>query len=77
MARETVITMEGVREYAEGYDVELVVAGDRTYEGDPEPGRVVIRAYNEAKHNSTWIDLEQLLSWLAAHRPDLFPKAAG
>lgn len=50
------VEMEGVREYAEGLPVELL--------RDKETGRPLIRAFNEAGHNCTEIDLLDLLAWL-------------
>ena len=52
------IVMEGVREYCEGMDVRL--------EKNKE-GRWVIDARNEGGHNSTEVDLLDLLQWLQAH----------
>ena len=56
--------MADVREHGEGLDVELA--------HDTEAGgRLVIRAYNEAGHASTAVDLLDLIAWLKANRPDL------
>lgn len=55
------IIMKGVREYGEGEPVAL---------GDQE-GRPVIIASNEAGHNSTSIDLVDVIVWLKANRPEL------
>lgn len=49
------IVMEGVREYCEEMDVKL-----RTSDN----GRLVIVALNEGGHNSTEVDLLDLLEWL-------------
>ena len=49
--------MVGVREYAEGYPVELG--------RDDESGRLVIRATNECGCNCTDIDLQDIVAWLA------------
>lgn len=49
-----IATMQGVREYSEGYQVELWL-----YDG-----RLVIRAYNEASYNETNVDVGDLLEWL-------------
>jgi hypothetical protein len=51
-----IATMEDVREYAEGYPVELW----RNREG-----RVIIRAFNECGNNVTEVDLYDLLEWLS------------
>ena len=56
-----VCEMTGVREYAEEYPVEVWM---------DENGRLVVRAYNEGKHNVTEIDLLDLRNWLAAN-PDV------
>lgn len=50
--------MEGVREYGDGEKVELW--------RDDKTGRLVIRAYNEARYNGTEVDLCDLLRWLLA-----------
>lgn len=50
--------MAGVREYAEGDPVELW--------RDDASGRLVIRARNECGNNSTYVDLLDLLDWVAA-----------
>ncbi len=49
--------MKGVREYCEGYPVELIRDGGT--------GRWVIRAYNEGGNNVTKVDLFDLVDWLA------------
>lgn len=48
--------MEGVREYCEGFPVELGL--------DDETGRLIIRATNEGGANCTDIDLDDLIMWL-------------
>ncbi len=55
--------MDGVREYAEGYAVDLM--------RDPDAGRLVIRATNEGGHNVTHVDLLDLLGWLRMRYPNL------
>jgi hypothetical protein len=52
-----------VREYSEGYDVELGVEEDN--------GREVIIAVNEGGHNITQVDLLDLIAWLKIHKPHL------
>ncbi len=49
--------LAGVREYAEGYGVELV-------RQDATGGRLSIRARNEGGNNETLIDLWDLVDWL-------------
>lgn len=47
----------GVREYGEGYDVELIC-------GASTNGRLSIRAKNEGGNNDTLVDLWDLIEWL-------------
>ena len=49
--------MEGVREYMEGFPVELW--------RHEKTGRLVIRAQNEDHNNATDVDLWDLLGWLS------------
>lgn len=51
------IPLTGVKEYAEGFDVELV-------RGPLTGGRFAIRALNEAGCNETIVDLWDLVDWL-------------
>jgi hypothetical protein len=51
------IVMEGVREYCEEMTVRLRKTN----------GRLVIEARNEGGHNSTEVDLVDLLDWLKAN----------
>ena len=72
----TKITLNGVAEYCEGMSVELSETGGWCESGVPEDkwpgrGRLVIRAKNEGGHNSTEVDLLQLIAWLKTNRPDL------
>ena len=53
--------MEGVREYAEEFPVELRVSD----------GRIVVRAKNEGGHNVTEVDLFDLLAWYERHKAAL------
>ena len=63
--------MAGVTEYAEGYEVELVLwAAGQTNRGE----RWAVKALNEAGHNCTAIDVLDLIAWLHEHRPDLLEK---
>ena len=55
--------MTGVREYAEGMDVELKF--------DDEENRFVIYAKNEAGHNCTMVDLLDVLEWVQMNKPKL------
>jgi hypothetical protein len=57
MTEEKKITdLEGVREYCEGEPVELWFS---------ERGRIVIRAYNEARFQGTDVDLLDLIEWIS------------
>lgn len=58
-----------MREYTEGYEVCLVeqVPG----------GRLVVKATNEGRYDSTAVDLVDLLNWLAGNRPELLPERGG
>ena len=58
-AGEIVARLDGVREYAEGYPVEI-----RRYNG-----RLTIRAYNEAGCNYTEVDLWDLIGRLSTGDP--------
>ena len=74
MREERGTPMNGVTEYAEGYEVRLVEttgAYDGISKERPGAGRLVILALNEAGHNCTEVDLLELLAWVKAHRPDL------
>jgi hypothetical protein len=65
MATDTIpVVMDGVREHGEGFPVEL---DDGGAEEEPRP---IIRAFNEGGHNSTEIDLLDLLTWLHRHDGD-------
>lgn len=69
----TTVPMRGVREYAEGYEVQLVET-DGLYVSRGErrdAGRLAVRAINEAGHNWTEVDLLDLIAWLKANRPEL------
>jgi hypothetical protein len=50
-----ICNMEGVREYGEGYPVELW--------RDEVSGRLVNRAFNEGHNNDVVIDLWDILDW--------------
>ena len=73
------VELIGVREYAESYPVQLVrqepkILTERAYFGPanaPDEHRWVVSATNEGGHNSTSIDLLDLIAWLRANRPDL------
>ena len=47
--------LPGIREWGEGMPVELWLN---------EEGRIVLKAWNEAGHNSTQIDVFDFLEWL-------------
>lgn len=53
---QKIATLEGVREYSEGWDVELWRS---------QKGRLVVRAYNEGHNNYTNVDLIDLIRGLS------------
>ena len=59
--------MEGVTEYSEGYEVELLQTKDN--------GRWVIMALNQGGFDSTSVDVVDLIAWLRANRPELLTPA--
>ena len=68
--------MTGVREYCEQYPVALVLVSPHAerpeYGPLPTEGpRWCVQAMNEGGHNSTSIDLLDLIQWLRANRPEL------
>lgn len=68
--------MPGVTEYCEGLEVSLARTSGVYCHGLPGEqwlgrGRLVIQALNEGGHNSTEIDLVQLIKWLRANHPEL------
>jgi hypothetical protein len=68
----------GVREYAESYLVylnEVQIADDKIVDVGGER-RFVLEATNEGGHNSTLVDLKDLLLWLHDHRVDLLAPIA-
>jgi len=81
MRGEKGLLMDGVAEYAEGYGVRLVQTRGAYDFDKPEHewrghGRLVIKSWNEGGHNSTEVDLLQLLEWVRTNRPDLMPNEA-
>lgn len=78
-----IILREDIREYCEGYAVEVTkidadasVASAADLGAHPPNGmRWIVRAFNEGHHNSTEIDLVDLLTWLRRHRPELLESA--
>lgn len=66
--------MPGVREYCEAMSVRLAVTtGYYSAPNAPRPGagRLCVVAYNEAGHNSTQVDLLDLIDWVKLNRPEL------
>jgi hypothetical protein len=55
-------TMSGVREYCDGYPVEL--------RRDLKNGRLLITAWNEGHNNMTQVDLWDLIEWLRLGPPE-------
>ena len=56
------VIMDGVFEACEGMDVSLI----------DENGRTHSLALNEAGYNSTRVDLDQLLEWVAINQPERY-----
>ena len=67
------VTMQGVREYAEGYDVFIGPTEGFYNFGGPRDGagRLAVKATNEGGFNGTEVDLLDLLMWLHVNRPDI------
>lgn len=64
------IEMDGVTEYCEGMPVHLLESTKDPYTFKLID-RWVIQAANEGGHNSTEVDLVDLLLWLKKNKPDL------
>lgn len=61
-----------IREYREGYDVEIVPVSDYKIVNNPElTGRPVILALNECGYNCVEVDLLDVIDWVKEHRPEL------
>lgn len=61
-----------IREYNEGYDVEIVPVNAYSVRNNPElMGRPVILAVNEGGHNSVEVDLLDVIAWVKENQPDL------
>ena len=58
-----IISTEEVREYAEGENVEIDAH---------ENGRLIVRAINQGGHDSTEIDLQDLLIYVKNNHPILW-----
>jgi hypothetical protein len=59
--------MYGVRDHGENDTPELYL--------DEQSGRLVVRAFNEGRHNVTHVDLLDLLAWVKTNRPELLTDA--
>lgn len=64
---KTNIIETNIREYCEELPVKI--------KQDEETGRWVIFALNEAGHNSTSVDLLDLLRWIKKNKPELLTEA--
>ena len=62
--------MDGVKEYCEEMNVELIQTTG-LFDGEGR-GRWVIMAKNEGGYNSTEVDVLQMIDWLRKNRPDLW-----
>ena len=81
MSREFEQYETDIREYNEGYTPLILPV--REFAGDPEsyrymsnhpennPDHLVIVAFNEGNHNSTAIDLHDVIRWVKANRPEM------
>ena len=58
-----------IREYAEGYPVEVTMEKPSNDNHLTEP-RLVVVAYNEGHFNSTAVDIVDLLQYLKEHYPN-------
>ena len=58
------VIMSGVTEYNEEMNVVL----------SKNKGKFVVEAKNECGYNSTSIDLDQLLKWVAINKPEYYMK---
>ena len=82
MTRRCRKILTGVSEYKEGFDVYLEVT-DGSYTPDedesqwPGNGRLVIVALNAGGHDSTEVDLLELLAWVKINRPELLNSLEG
>ena len=56
-----------IREYYEGYDVEIEWGDAR----DGNATRYVIKAYNEGGHNSVHVDLIDVVNYVKRYHPEL------
>jgi hypothetical protein len=61
-----IIPENEVREYAEGYAVQIVL--------NEENNRLCVEATNEGGYNGTSIDLLDLLNWVLKNKPELINK---
>lgn len=71
------IELDGVAEYSEEMAVSLIRTDGKHKVGIPKEewvgfGRSVIQAKNEGGFNSTEVDLEHLLNWIADNRPEQY-----
>ena len=57
-----------IREYTGELGVQIGVEDDLPSTGRQ---RLVVRAWNEDGHNSTLVDLRDLIAWVKANRPEL------
>ena len=65
--------MAGVREYGEDEPVKLVLVKEYGFHTDKQvvaPGRLAIKAYNEAGNNYTEVDLLDVLRYLGLDLPE-------
>lgn len=58
------MTKTAIREYCEEHEVSI----------DLRDGRLVINATNEGGFNHTQVDLEDVVAWVAEHKPEMLRK---
>jgi hypothetical protein len=60
-----------IREYGEGKVVEIIEHDGYYYNRPETKGRLVIIALNEGGHNSTEVDLLDVIEWVKKNKPEL------
>jgi hypothetical protein len=68
------VTMQGVREYVDFYDVDLCTLRPSSNDAHLTEPRTVVRAHTESG-DCTCVDLIDLIGWLATNRPELLHAA--
>ena len=63
--------MKGVREYAEGMQVNIAEEEGLFNEDAGGPARLVIKAWNQGGSEFTCVDLEDVIDWVKEHAPKM------